>query len=120
MFNQMYESIIIGFKSVFSNKGRVLLTMLGFIIGILSVSVMGTAINGIDNVFQDTMGMFSDDVLYVQQFPWFMGNNEWWEFRNRPRIKEIHAEKLAEKAKTIEFANVESHKTVNLVHGEFK
>ena len=91
MFNQLYESIVIGFKAVFQNKGRALLTMLGIIIGILSVSLMGTAINGIDNVFNQTLGMFGDDVLYVQQFPWFMGDAEWWEFRNRPQIREEYS-----------------------------
>lgn len=114
MFNQLFESIIIGFKSVFSNKGRALLTMLGIIIGILSVSVMGTAINGIDNVFDDTMGMFKSDVLYVQQFPWFMGNNEWWEFRNRPRLKEEYVEKLSVQAKTVSMVNIASERTVTL------
>jgi len=93
MFNQLYESIVIGFKAVFQNKGRALLTMLGIIIGILSVSLMGTAINGIDNVFNQTLGMFGDDVIYVQQFPWFMGDAEWWEFRNRPQIREEYSEK---------------------------
>jgi len=118
MFNQLYESIVIGFKAVFQSKGRALLTMLGIIIGILSVSLMGTAINGIDNVFNDTLGMFGDDVIYVQQFPWFMGNAEWWEFRNRPRIKEEYAEKIAERANSIGYASVETNRRVTLSYKE--
>ncbi len=114
MFKQLYSSVVIGFKAVFQNKGRALLTMLGIIIGILSVSLMGTAINGIDNVFDDTLGMFGDDVLYVQQFPWFMGNAEWWEFRNRPRIKEEYAEKISERAKSITYASPETNRRVSL------
>ncbi|MFA6618398.1 MAG: ABC transporter permease [Candidatus Neomarinimicrobiota bacterium] len=114
MFKQIYTSIIIGFKAVFQNKGRAFLTMLGIIIGILSVSLMGTAINGIDNVFDDTIGMFGDDVLYVQQFPWFMGNADWWEFRNRPRIKEEYAKKIVERAESIEIASVETNRRVTL------
>jgi putative ABC transport system permease protein len=118
MFNQLYESIVIGFKAVFQNKGRALLTMLGIIIGILSVSLMGTAINGIDNVFNDTLGMFGDDVLYVQQFPWFMGNAEWWEFRNRPRIQEEYSEKIAQRTNSIAYASVESSRRVTLSYKE--
>lgn len=114
MFNQFYESIVIGFKAVFQNRGRAFLTMLGIIIGILSVSLMGTAINGIDNVFDDTLGMFGDDVLYVQQFPWFMGNADWWEFRNRPRIKEDYAEKIVERANSISYASAETSRRVTL------
>jgi putative ABC transport system permease protein len=118
MFNQLYESIVIGFKAVFQNKGRALLTMLGIIIGILSVSLMGTAINGIDNVFNDTLGMFGDDVLYVQQFPWFMGNAEWWEFRNRPRIQEEYSEKIAQRTNSIAYASVETNRRVTLSYKE--
>lgn len=114
MFNQLYESIIISFKAVFLNKGRAFLTMLGIIIGILSVSLMGTAINGIDNVFNETLGLFGKDVLYLQQFPWFMGNAEWWEFRNRPRIEEDYAEKIAERAKSVSFTSTENNRRVTL------
>ncbi len=118
MFNQLYESVVIGFKAVFQNKGRAFLTMLGIIIGILSVSLMGTAINGIDNVFDDTMGMFGEDVLYLQQFPWFMGNTEWWEFRNRPQIREEYAAKIAKRAESISFASVETNRRVTLTYKE--
>ncbi|MDZ7820795.1 MAG: ABC transporter permease [Candidatus Marinimicrobia bacterium] len=118
MFNQLYESFIIGFKAIFQNKGRAFLTMLGIIIGILSVSLMGTAINGIDNVFDETLGMFGEDVLYLQQFPWFMGNAEWWEFRNRPEIKEDYGEKIAKRARSISFASVETNRRVTLSYKE--
>jgi putative ABC transport system permease protein len=118
MFNQLYESIIIGFKAVFQSKGRALLTMLGIIIGILSVSLMGTAINGIDNVFNQTLGMFGDDVIYVQQFPWFMGDAEWWEFRNRPQIQEDYSEKIADRASSISYASVEASRRVTLSYKE--
>jgi len=116
MFNQLFESFVIGFKAVFQNKGRALLTMLGIIIGILSVSLMGTAINGIDNVFDETLGMFGEDVLYLQQFPWFMGNADWWEFRNRPPIEEDYAGKIAERAKSVSFASVENQRNVTLAY----
>ncbi|MCK5817205.1 MAG: ABC transporter permease [Candidatus Marinimicrobia bacterium] len=118
MFNQLYESIIIGFKAVFQSKGRALLTMLGIIIGILSVSLMGTAINGIDNVFNQTLGMFGDDVLYVQQFPWFMGDADWWEFRNRPQIREEYSEKISKRAESISYASVEMNRRVTLSYKE--
>ncbi len=118
MLNQLYESIVIGFKAVFQNKGRALLTMLGIIIGILSVSLMGTAINGIDNVFNQTLGMFGDDVLYVQQFPWFMGDADWWEFRNRPQIREEYSEKISKRAESVSYASVEMNRRVTLSYKE--
>ena len=79
---------------------------------------MGTAINGIDNVFNQTLGMFGDDVLYVQQFPWFMGDAEWWEFRNRPQIREEYSEKISKRAESISYASVEMNRRVTLSYKE--
>ncbi|KAK3582293.1 hypothetical protein CHS0354_023832 [Potamilus streckersoni] len=65
---------------------RSLLTALGVIIGILAVTLMGSAINGIDSEFERSMQMIGYDVLYVDKFSW-TGSNSWWERRNRPDIK---------------------------------
>ncbi|MCK5521432.1 MAG: ABC transporter permease, partial [Candidatus Marinimicrobia bacterium] len=89
---------------VFANKVRSFLTMLGIIIGILSVSLMGTAISGIDAEFNKSVDMMGQNVLYIQKFPWFMGNDDWWDFRNRPDLKEIYVEKILERSKYTEFA----------------
>ena len=78
--------------------------MLGIIIGILSVSLMGTAISGIDAEFNKSVDMMGQNVLYIQKFPWFMGNDDWWDFRNRPDLKEIYVEKILERSKYTEFA----------------
>ena len=42
-----------------------MLTALGVIIGIVAVTLMGTAINGISSGFDKSMAVLGDDVLYV-------------------------------------------------------
>lgn len=90
---ELTESFRIAFAQIRANKMRSVLTALGVIIGIIAVTLMGTAINGIDRGFQNSLAMLGDDVLYVQKWPW--GNVEdWWNYQNRPMIRPDDAEKL--------------------------
>src|SRR5476651_1209007 len=87
------ESFRIAFAQIRANKMRSVLTALGVIIGIVAVTMMGTAIRGIDTGFQNSLAMLGDDVLYVQKWPWG-GVEDWWNYQNRPRITADVAEKL--------------------------
>lgn len=107
----IFESVVMAIKAILQNKTRAFLTMLGIIIGILSVSLMGTAISGIDQVFESSIEGMGQDVLYVQKYPWFMVNDEWWEYRNRPEIKEEYAEQILERASSIAFATPSSSRS---------
>ena len=76
-----------------ANKTRSMLTALGVIIGIVAVTLMGTAIGGIQTGFDKSMAVLGDDVLYVGRQPW-VRENDWWKFRSRKRIKTEYAEQL--------------------------
>ena len=73
--------------TIWANKLRALLTALGIIIGIVSVTAMFTTINGIERGFDRSMALIGNDALFVQQHPWFI-MNDWWKYRNRPPIEE--------------------------------
>ncbi|RKY51174.1 MAG: hypothetical protein DRP86_02110 [Candidatus Neomarinimicrobiota bacterium] len=60
---QLFESVIMAMKAILKNKTRAFLTMLGIIIGILSVSLMGTAISGIDETFENSIQGMGQDVF---------------------------------------------------------
>ena len=47
----LLENFKISLSAVFANKTRSILTALGIIIGILSVTLMGTLISGLDRSF---------------------------------------------------------------------
>lgn len=87
------ESFRIAFAQIRANKMRSVLTALGVIIGIVAVTLMGTAIRGIDIGFERSLAMLGDDVLYVQKWPWH-NVEDWWNYENRPAIRPEDAEKL--------------------------
>ncbi|HSV63043.1 MAG TPA: ABC transporter permease [Chthoniobacterales bacterium] len=87
------ESWKIAVAQMQSNKTRSMLTALGVIIGIVAVTLMGTAITGIQTGFDKSMSILGDDVLYVSQFPWARVN-DWWNYRDRREIKTEYAEPL--------------------------
>src|SRR5437762_12155649 len=69
------------------------MTAFGVIIGIVAVTLMGTAIGGIQVGFDKSMSIFGDDVLYVGQWPW-RKVDDWWNYRDRKKIKTEYAEAL--------------------------
>ncbi|HEX4201739.1 MAG TPA: ABC transporter permease [Chthoniobacterales bacterium] len=91
--NELRESFRIAAQQIAANRSRSILTALGVIIGIVAVTLMGTAIRGIDIGFDRSMSGFGDDVLYVEQWPWNPGD-DYWHFRNRPDIKLSFADRL--------------------------
>jgi putative ABC transport system permease protein len=85
-FDEFKEGMRIAFAAIRANKMRSVLTTLGIIIGIVSVTLMGTAIEGLDRAFNKSIAVIGADVLYVQKWPWG-GGEDWWKIRNRPDIK---------------------------------
>ena len=96
MFSLLSESIKIAISSIISNKTRSLLTGLSIIIGISTVTLMGTLISGLDRGFDRSMDFLGKDVLSISRWEWF-GDLEWWEVRNRPRIKIDYIDKIKER-----------------------
>src|SRR5438309_4299672 len=76
-----------------ASKARSILTALGVIIGIVAVTLMGTAVGGIQTGFDKSMAVLGDDVLYVGQWPWARVD-DWWNYRDRKKIKTSYAEPL--------------------------
>src|SRR6478609_416295 len=89
------EGFRIAAQQIAANRTRSILTTLGVAIGIIAVTLMGTAIRGIDIGFNRSMSGFGDDVLYIEQWPWTTVE-DYWQFRNRPDIKLPAADRLNE------------------------
>src|SRR6476620_904454 len=90
---ELRESSKISAAQMRSNRTRSTLTALGVIIGIVAVTLMGTAIGGISIGFDNSMAVLGDDVLYVTQWPW-KRVDDWWNYRDRKKIKTEYAETL--------------------------
>jgi putative ABC transport system permease protein len=90
---ELSESWKIAAAQMRLNLTRSTLTALGVIIGIIAVTLMGTAVNGISIGFDKSMAVLGDDVLYVTQWPW-KPVDDWWNYRDRKKIKTEYAEIL--------------------------
>jgi len=93
LFFEISEAIGIALQQIRANKLRSALTALGVIIGIVAVTLMGTAINGIDRSFQNSLALLGDDIFYVEKWPWG-GAEDWWNYQNRPAIRLEEADRL--------------------------
>jgi putative ABC transport system permease protein len=89
------ESVRIATAQIRANKLRSALTALGVIIGIVAVTLMGTAILGIDAGVERSLAGFGDDILYATKWPW-RDVNDWWNFRNRPEMSTDYAQPINE------------------------
>ncbi|MFI5144723.1 MAG: ABC transporter permease [Ignavibacteria bacterium] len=96
-FLEIKESIIISLTAIRANKMRSLLATLGIVIGIMAVTILQTAIEGINLAFEKSIASIGADVLYVQKFEWF-GKEDWNVYRNRPDIKMYHYQYLLRNA----------------------
>jgi len=98
MFLLFIENVQISLSAVLANKTRSLLTALGIIIGVLSVTMMGTLISGLDKTFESSMSMLGRDILYISRYEWF-SDMEWWEVKNRPRIRSDYVDKIKSRSR---------------------
>ncbi len=90
---EMTESFRIAFSVIRAHKMRSALTALGVIIGIIAVTLMGSAIAGIETGFERSLSVIGDDLLYVEKWPWHHVD-DWWNYRNRRVMDVKYAEHL--------------------------
>ena len=93
MFYEIADAFRIAFSIIRAHKMRSVLTALGVIIGIIAVTLMGSAISGIEIGFERSLAVIGDDILYVEKWPWHHVD-DWWNYRNRHRMESRYAEDL--------------------------
>jgi putative ABC transport system permease protein len=87
VFDEFKEGMGIAFAAIRANKMRSVLTTLGIVIGIVSVTLMGTAIEGLNRAFNKSIAALGTDVLYIEKWPWGDHGNDWWRLKNRRDIR---------------------------------
>lgn len=95
LINEIKEAVIISLNSIRANKVRSFLATLGIVIGIMTVTILQTAIEGINRAFEKSIAAVGADVLYIQKFEWF-GKEDWEVYRNRRDINWQDYEAFAE------------------------
>jgi putative ABC transport system permease protein len=92
---ELREGLGISWSAIRANKMRSILTTLGIIIGIVTVTLMGTAIEGLNRAFLKSISFMGADVLYVERRSWLVHTHEeWMRTQKRERITLAQARAL--------------------------
>jgi len=85
-WTELSEGLRISVHAIVANKLRAALTTLGIVIGIVTVSLMAMAIDGLRQTFMRSVSALGADVFYVERFPWERVE-AFWKIKNRPDFK---------------------------------
>jgi putative ABC transport system permease protein len=77
------EGLWISWDAIRAHKLRSTLTTLGIIIGVVTVTLMTTAIDGVQQSFLQSIASLGTDTLYVDRIDWFVNSPEQWIKQNR-------------------------------------
>jgi putative ABC transport system permease protein len=95
-FTEIREGFGISWAAIRANKMRSILTTLGIVIGIVTVTLMGTAIEGLNKSFMNSISSLGADVFFVDRFEWFnRSESDWRKTQRRRPIKFADANVLA-------------------------
>jgi putative ABC transport system permease protein len=92
---ELRESLGISWDAVRANKMRSALATIGIIIGIVTVTLMGAAINGLNQVFVNSLSAMGGDTFFISRFTWLNNTYEsWMKMQKRRPIRPEDAEAL--------------------------
>lgn len=115
--DEFREAVVIAVGALRANKLRAGLTTLGIVIGIVTVTLMATAIDGLNQAFRRSISMIGADVLFIQRFSWFTGREEWAKTRNRRELTMAQAREVARLATGVRAVGVEAHGQADVRYG---
>lgn len=86
-FRLLKEGFLFAINSVFVNKLRTFLSLLGITIGIFCIISVFTVLDWMEKSIKDSISTLGDNVIYVQKRPWsFDRNLAWWDIMRWPPI----------------------------------
>ncbi|MGD0058002.1 MAG: ABC transporter permease, partial [Verrucomicrobiia bacterium] len=93
-FAELCEGFGISWDAIRANKMRSVLATLGIVIGIVTVTLMGAAIAGLNGAFLNSISALGADVFYIERNYWTTNTEADWlrEQKRRPiRLPEAEA-----------------------------
>jgi putative ABC transport system permease protein len=97
LLTEITEGTRISWEAIRGNKMRSVLTTLGIVIGIVTVTLMATAMEGLNRSFENAVSFMGTDVLYVDQREWFIDSDSKWDAAaKRTKITLAQAREVAE------------------------
>jgi putative ABC transport system permease protein len=96
LFAEFREGVGISWDAIRANKLRSMLTTLGIVIGIVTVTLMGTAIEGLNRAFLHSISSLGADVFYVERSSWLIDNEaDWMKAQQHRVVRLAEADALA-------------------------
>ncbi len=94
------ESLAFAMQAIVANKVRTFLSLLGITIGIFSVISVLTVFDSIELKLRKNIEELGSNVLFVQKWPWAMGdaNYAWWEYMKRPETRLQEMEEIQKRS----------------------
>jgi putative ABC transport system permease protein len=103
-FIEIKEGLGIAWDAIRANKMRSILTTLGIIIGIVTVTSMATAIDALNRAFHESISVLGADVLFVSRQSWVNHSFEDWlrDHKRRPitrdQVRQVERQMLLAEA----------------------
>lgn len=97
-FVETWESLFIALRSLSTNRLRSGLTMLGIVIGIVTVTAMITVINGLENAMDDSLALLGTNAVYVEKTGWFTEPRDWSRQWSRPDLRSDLADHIRDRS----------------------
>ena len=79
LLSEIKEGTRISLDAIRANMLRSVLTTLGIVIGIVTVTLMATAMESLNDSFREAISFIGTDVLFVDQREWFIDSNTKWD-----------------------------------------
>jgi putative ABC transport system permease protein len=83
---QFIESILMALSSLKSNKLRSILTLIGVIIGVMTVIAVASIIAGMNRYVSDKISTMGSTTFIIDRMGIIMSDEEWWEAMKRKRL----------------------------------
>ena len=98
LFIETWESFSIALRSLNTNRMRCGLTMLGIIIGIVTVTAMVTVIYGLENSMDRSLSLLGTNSVFVEKTSWFVEPSKRMRQWSRPDLRADMAEFIRQRS----------------------
>ena len=78
------ESFKVALDSLWANKLRTTLSLLGITIGIFAIIFVYSVVDSLEYSVRNSVKSLGSDVIYIQKWPWAGGDIPWWKYLQRP------------------------------------
>lgn len=95
----IHESIMQAFQSLFANKLRSFLSLVGITIGIFCIISVKSAVNSLEDNIKEGFTELGTNAVYVEKFPWNENYEQsYWKYMKRPAPSLSDYEVIKEKS----------------------